>query len=55
MYDPLFQNTVEEVEECLYTQEAAFQQWWNELPLFLRIDPNALPSISPPSHIVTMK
>lgn len=54
MYDPLFQNTVEEVEECLYTQEAAFQQWWNELPLFLRIDPNALPSISPPSHIVTM-
>lgn len=55
MYDPLFQNTAEEVDECLRTQELALQQWWDRLPLFLRLDPCALPGVAPPSHIVTMK
>lgn len=55
MYEPLSQNSPEEMEECLYTQEAALQQWWDSLPSFLRLEPNNLPVIAPPSHIVTMK
>jgi hypothetical protein len=55
MYDPLFQNTDEEVDECLRTQEAALQQWWDQLPPFLRLEPNNLPAIAPPSHVVTLK
>lgn len=55
MYDPLLQNTDAEVQECLYTQEAALQQWWEQLPSFLKLDPGALPTLSPPSHIVTLK
>ena len=55
MYDPLFQNTDEEIMECLRSQEIALQQWWDQLPPFLRIDGGALPDMSPPSHIVTLK
>lgn len=55
MYDPLFQNTEEEVNECLRTQELALQQWWDRLPHFLRLDPGSLPALAPPSHIVTLK
>ncbi|KAK0391863.1 hypothetical protein NLU13_1362 [Sarocladium strictum] len=53
MYDPLMQNTQTEMQECLHTQEAALQQWWDQLPPFLRIDPLALPHLAPPAHIVT--
>lgn len=55
MYDPLFQNTEEEVRECLQTQEVALQQWWDQLPPYLRLEGSALPEFAPPSHIVTMK
>jgi hypothetical protein len=55
MYDPLMQNTHAEMQECLHTQEAALQQWWDQLPPFLRIDPLALPHLAPPAHIVTSK
>jgi hypothetical protein len=55
MYDPLGQNTESEMRMCLHGQEAALQQWWDDLPPYLRIDPVTLPSLSPPSHIVTMK
>jgi hypothetical protein len=55
MYDPLMQNTQAEMQECLHTQEAALQQWWDQLPHFLRIDPMALPQLAPPAHIVTTK
>lgn len=55
MYDPLAQNTDAEVQECLRTQEPAFQEWWNQLPPHLKIDPVALPALAPPSHIVTLK
>lgn len=55
MYDPLFQNTDEEVDECLRTQEAALQHWWDQLPPFLRLEPSDLPAVAPPSHVVTMK
>jgi hypothetical protein len=54
MYDPLGQNTESEMRMCLHGQEAALQQWWDDLPPYLRIDPVTLPSLSPPSHIVTM-
>lgn len=55
MYDPLLQNTEAEIQECLYTQEVALQQWWDELSPVLKIDPAALPALAPPSHIVTLK
>lgn len=55
MYDPLLQNTEAEVQECLFTQEPALHQWWEQLPPFLKLDPGALPALAPPSHIVTMK
>jgi hypothetical protein len=55
MYDPMSQNTEEEVDECVRTQEAALQQWWGTLPHFLRLDATALPALAPPSHIVTLK
>ncbi|EQK99446.1 Zn(2)-C6 fungal-type DNA-binding domain protein [Ophiocordyceps sinensis CO18] len=54
MYDPLSQNTDVEVQECLRLQEPAFQEWWSQLPPHLRIDPAALPTLAPPSHIVTL-
>ncbi|KAH0489204.1 hypothetical protein TgHK011_009645 [Trichoderma gracile] len=53
MYDPLMQNTESEVFECLTTQEPALQQWWDELAPYLKLEPMALPSLAPPSHIVT--
>ena len=55
MYDPLLQNTDTEMQECLQIQDPALQQWWDQLPSHLRIDPLALPALAPPSHIVTMK
>ena len=55
MYDPLLQNTEAEMQQCLHTQERALRHWWNGLPLFLRLDPTALPPVAPPSHIVTLK
>ena len=55
MYDPLMQNTESEMFECLHTQEAALQQWQDQLPPFLKIDPLNLPPLAPPAHIVTIK
>lgn len=55
MYDPILQNTEDEIYDCLRTQEAALQKWWDELPPYLKMDPLALPTLAPPSHIVTMK
>lgn len=55
MYDPILQNTEPEMQECLQTQEPALQQWWDELPRFLKLEPSDLPSRAPPSHIITMK
>ncbi|KAK5992564.1 Nitrogen assimilation transcription factor nit-4-like protein [Cladobotryum mycophilum] len=53
MYDPLMQNTEEEVRECLRNQQPALQRWWDELEPFLKIDTVNLPTLAPPSHIVT--
>lgn len=55
MYDPLSQNTDTEIQECLNSQEPLLQQWWDQLPTHLKIDPVSLPALAPPSHIVTLK
>lgn len=55
MYDPLCQNTEQEMQECLQSQDPAMKMWWDQLPPHLKIDPLALPALAPPSHIVTMK
>ncbi|KAI8691646.1 hypothetical protein NCS56_00157700 [Fusarium sp. Ph1] len=54
MYDPLCQNTEQEMQECLQSQDPAMKMWWDQLPPHLKIDPLALPALAPPSHIVTM-
>ncbi|GAB0137962.1 hypothetical protein EsDP_00006212 [Epichloe bromicola] len=54
MYDPLSQNTDAEIQACLDSQEPLLQQWWDQLPVHLRIDPVSLPALAPPSHIVTL-
>lgn len=55
MYDPTLRNSEVEMQECLDAQEPALQQWWDELPAHLKIDPTNLPALAPPSHIVTLK
>lgn len=55
MYDPLQQNTEAEIQACMSQEEVALDKWWRELPETLRLDPDALPSLAPPSHIVTLK
>ncbi|TWU76330.1 hypothetical protein ED733_005968 [Metarhizium rileyi] len=55
MYDPLSQNTDAEIQECLNSQKPLLQQWWDQLPTHLKIDPISLPNLAPPSHIVTLK
>ncbi|KAG6145271.1 hypothetical protein E4U28_001698 [Claviceps purpurea] len=54
MYDPLSQNTDAEIQACLDCQEPRLQQWWDQLPDHLKIDPASLPPLAPPSHIVTL-
>ncbi|KAL2759778.1 hypothetical protein ACRALDRAFT_2023901 [Sodiomyces alcalophilus JCM 7366] len=54
MYDPVRPNSQVEMQECLADQDVALQEWWQELPAHLRIEPRSLPSVAPPSHIVTL-
>jgi hypothetical protein len=55
MYDPADQNTESEVQECILREEISLDQWWEELPAFLKIATSELPDDAPPSHIVTLK
>ena len=55
MYDPMGQNSEVEINSCLTSEGAALLHWWQDLPSFLRIDPQKLPTQCPPSHIVTLK
>lgn len=55
MYDPVRPNSQVEMQECLADQDIALQDWWSELPQHLRIDPQSLPTLAPPSHIITLK
>lgn len=54
IYDPIGSKTEQEVEDCLIREGFAMRQWWQDLPSFLRIEAQALPQQSPPSHIVTL-
>ncbi|KAG7114136.1 hypothetical protein HYQ44_008838 [Verticillium longisporum] len=42
------------MQECLVDQEIALQDWWEELPLHLKINTTSLPSLAPPSHIISL-
>ena len=55
IYDPLQQHSPSIIEECVRTEGAALQCWWDGLPPFLRIDTDTMPLYAPPSHIVTLK
>jgi hypothetical protein len=56
IYDPLHQNTEDEVQACLYNEGRALKLWWKDLPGFLKIDVHVdLPLYCPPSHIATLK
>ncbi|RNJ58569.1 hypothetical protein D7B24_004438 [Verticillium nonalfalfae] len=54
MYDPVRPNSQAEMQECLVDQEIALQEWWEELPVHLKINTTSLPSLAPPSHIISL-
>lgn len=55
MYDPTQQNSESEMQDCILQEEVALDAWWEDLPIFLKIDVQDLPEASPPSHTVTLK
>lgn len=55
IYDPVRQSTEAQIQECVDKQGANLEKWWNELPPFLKLIPNNLPTYCPPSHVVTLK
>ena len=55
MYDPTQQNSEREIQNCFVREERSLNQWWQDLPSFLKIETSPLPSLAPPSHIVTLK
>ncbi|KAK6821852.1 fungal-specific transcription factor domain-containing protein [Apiospora arundinis] len=54
IYDPLQQLSQHVIDDCVRTEGAALQSWWDALPHFLRIDTDNIPLYAPPSHIVTL-
>ncbi|KAM5458647.1 hypothetical protein McanCB49686_002249 [Microsporum canis] len=54
IYDPVRQSTEAQIQECVDKQGANLEIWWNELPHFLKLIPNNLPTYCPPSHVVTL-
>ena len=54
IYDPLRTKTEQEVDDCLIREGFAMRQWWQDLPIFLKMEAQALPRFCPPSHIVTL-
>jgi hypothetical protein len=55
IYDPDRQSSEQEFYTCVREQERNLQEWWENLPDFLRLDASNLPLYCPPSHIVNMK
>lgn len=55
IYDPLRQTGEHEFRNCVFDQEKNLSRWWDELPDYLKLVANNLPSLCPPSHIVTLK
>ncbi|RFU29537.1 hypothetical protein B7463_g6803, partial [Scytalidium lignicola] len=54
LYNPFRPNTDADIEGCVEREGHALSAWWDDLPVFLRIDPKNLPYYCPPSHIVTL-
>ncbi|KFZ07001.1 hypothetical protein V501_06851 [Pseudogymnoascus sp. VKM F-4519 (FW-2642)] len=54
IYDPLQENSEDEIQNCIMVEGEALKSWWKDLPNFLRIDPREMPLQCPPSHIVTL-
>ncbi|KAK2751036.1 hypothetical protein FQN57_000111 [Myotisia sp. PD_48] len=54
IYNPIRQNTECQIQRCVSEQSAKLEQWWNDLPPFLKLSVNNLPTYCPPSHIVTL-
>ncbi|OBT46304.1 hypothetical protein VE00_02727 [Pseudogymnoascus sp. WSF 3629] len=54
IYDPLQENSEDEIQTCIMVEGEALKSWWKDLPNFLRIDPREMPLQCPPSHIVTL-
>lgn len=55
MYDPVRTHSKAELRDCVEKQAPVLRQWWDNLPVHLRIDGANLPALAPPSHIVTLK
>lgn len=55
MYDPITPNNQAEMQACLDKQEPLLREWWENLPIHLKINVGDLPAFAPPSHIVTLK
>ncbi|KAL2387344.1 hypothetical protein RJZ90_000083 [Blastomyces dermatitidis] len=55
VYDPIRKSTEAEFQTCVGQQSRNLEEWWDELPVFLKLIVDYLPPYSPPSHIVTLK
>ncbi|EGE80608.2 C6 transcription factor [Blastomyces dermatitidis ATCC 18188] len=54
VYDPIRKSTEAEFQTCVGQQSRNLEEWWDELPVFLKLIVDYLPPYSPPSHIVTL-
>lgn len=54
IYNPFYEATEEQMDNCLQREGHALRVWWSETPPTLRIEPRELPAWCPPSHIVTL-
>ncbi|OJD20101.1 hypothetical protein ACJ73_08567, partial [Blastomyces percursus] len=54
VYDPIRKSTETEFQNCVGQQSRNLEEWWDELPVFLKLAVDYLPPYSPPSHIVTL-
>jgi hypothetical protein len=54
LYDPLNEISEEATMIHVANETANLQDWWDRLPLFLKMSPPDLPSYCPPSHVATL-
>ncbi|PGH26505.1 hypothetical protein AJ80_01819 [Polytolypa hystricis UAMH7299] len=54
IYDPVRRSSESELRSCVREQSRNLEKWWEELPTFLKLTVNDLPTFSPPSHIQTL-
>jgi hypothetical protein len=55
IYDPMRQSTEAQFFDCVQEQAKNLNDWWDELPDYLKLVAADLPPYSPPSHIMTLK